>query len=371
MPTHFVTVYKLPHWAKREINRYRRSFLWRGEDPDKVCGGQCLVKWAVCTWPKKWGGLGIKDLENFGRVLRLRWMWFKWDELDMPWKHMLQHHDSTDRALFFASTVITVGNGKNTPFWEARWLNGVSPRELAPNLYNQAHFKHRTVHKELQQWNWVKNLKRIDTEELLDEFILLFSMLSDVQLSDDRDVIAWRWSSNGEYTASSAYQAQFLGAFPLFRASTIWRARTEPKCCFFTWLAMQGKAPTTDNLMKKHYPRDPICPLCFSEPETNDHLHTECNYTEAVWDRVATSLQVHQSLIPFQKGNVSSWIAALGQAGSKQQQRENAGVVLFFWWCIWKERNSRIFDSKDASFLQTADQIKVAVRMYDRAFASS
>jgi hypothetical protein len=50
-----------------------------------------------------------------------------------------------DKALFFASTVITVGDGAITPFWDARWLNGVSLKELAPNLYKQARFKFRTV----------------------------------------------------------------------------------------------------------------------------------------------------------------------------------------------------------------------------------
>jgi hypothetical protein len=38
MPTHFLTIYKLPRWAEKEIDRYRRSFLWRGEEPDKVKG---------------------------------------------------------------------------------------------------------------------------------------------------------------------------------------------------------------------------------------------------------------------------------------------------------------------------------------------
>jgi hypothetical protein len=62
MPTHFLTIYRLPRWAEREIDRYRRSFLWRGEEPDKVKGGHCLVKWKVCTRPKKLGGGGDQRL---------------------------------------------------------------------------------------------------------------------------------------------------------------------------------------------------------------------------------------------------------------------------------------------------------------------
>jgi hypothetical protein len=62
------------------------------------------------------GGLGIKDLEKFGRALRLRWLWFSWDNQDCPWKDVLQFQDKNDRSLFFASMVIVVGDGKNTSF---------------------------------------------------------------------------------------------------------------------------------------------------------------------------------------------------------------------------------------------------------------
>jgi hypothetical protein len=233
MLTHFLTVHKLPAWAIKEVDRFRRSFLWKGVDHDKVRGGHCLVKWKCCTRPRRLGGLGIKDLDKFGRALRLRWLWHNWDIVDQPWKNLLKLQDKTDRAFFFASSVMRVGDGRNTPFWESRWLNGVSPKELAPNLFNQARFKQRTVHKELQQFNWITNIQSIGTEDLLDEFILLFTLLSEVQLSEEKDTIIWKWTVTGEYSTSSTHEVQFLGAYPLFRASTIWQAKTEDKYRFF------------------------------------------------------------------------------------------------------------------------------------------
>jgi hypothetical protein len=56
-------------------------------------------------------------------------------------------------------------------------------RQRAPNLYLQEHYKYRTVHNELQNLNWIKNLKQINTEELMDEFILLFSIMAEVTLA--------------------------------------------------------------------------------------------------------------------------------------------------------------------------------------------
>ena len=157
MPTYFLSVFKLPKWAIKEIDKLRCSFLWKGDDPDRVRGGHCLVKWQTCSRPKKWGGLGIKDLEKFGRASRLRWLWYSWDTCERPWKKLLKFKDENDRTLFFASTLFTVGDGKETPFWEAKWLNGTSPKELAPNLFAQARFKFRSVHDELKNYNWIRN----------------------------------------------------------------------------------------------------------------------------------------------------------------------------------------------------------------------
>lgn len=102
MPTRFLIIFKLPKWAIKTMDRFRRSFLWKGKDPNGVKGGHCLVNWETCTRPRKWGGLGIKDLDKFGHALRLRWLWHGWDEQNRPWKNLLKIRDATDRELFFA-----------------------------------------------------------------------------------------------------------------------------------------------------------------------------------------------------------------------------------------------------------------------------
>jgi hypothetical protein len=82
---------------------------------DNIRGDHCLVNWRTCLRPRKLGGLGIKDLEKFSRALRLWWLWYQWDATDRPWKHLVKVTDHQDRDLFFASTIITIGNGRDTP----------------------------------------------------------------------------------------------------------------------------------------------------------------------------------------------------------------------------------------------------------------
>jgi hypothetical protein len=79
MPTFFLIIFKMRKWAISRIDKFRRGFLWKGQDVDNVNGGHCLVNWQTCTRPRKWGGLGIIDLENFSRALWLRWLWYRWD----------------------------------------------------------------------------------------------------------------------------------------------------------------------------------------------------------------------------------------------------------------------------------------------------
>jgi hypothetical protein len=71
--------------------------------------------------------------------------------------------DPGDRQLFFCSTVVDVGDGKDIPFWEARWLDGIAPKEQASKLFQVARLKTRSVYSELQNNNWIRNLKNITT----------------------------------------------------------------------------------------------------------------------------------------------------------------------------------------------------------------
>jgi hypothetical protein len=91
--------------------------------------------------------------------------------------------------LFVSSTWIQDGNGKATPFWEAKWLCGAAPIELAPNLFELAKFKRRSVTKKLQNNNWIRNLTNINTPMQVEEFSLLFMAITDIILDTSIDLI--------------------------------------------------------------------------------------------------------------------------------------------------------------------------------------
>jgi hypothetical protein len=77
---------------------------------------------------------------------------------------LIQDNRPLDRQPFFASTSIQVENGKNTPFWEGKWLHGSAPKDLAPSLYQIAKFKSRSVHTELHNYKWISSLDNLTSE---------------------------------------------------------------------------------------------------------------------------------------------------------------------------------------------------------------
>jgi hypothetical protein len=61
---YFLMGFFLTPWEIKKIDKIRRSFLWKGHEGVK--GGHYLVNWKTVCTPKKFGGLGIKDLALFG-----------------------------------------------------------------------------------------------------------------------------------------------------------------------------------------------------------------------------------------------------------------------------------------------------------------
>ena len=97
------------------------------------------------------GGLGITDLERFGRALRLRWPWLMWTDPGRQWVGSAVPCDETDMALFRASTTISLGNGRKSLFWHDDWTGRGPLSRAFPELYKIATRKRRTVTKELQE----------------------------------------------------------------------------------------------------------------------------------------------------------------------------------------------------------------------------
>jgi hypothetical protein len=83
-------------------------------------------------------------------------------------------------------------------------------------------------------------------------------------------------------------------------------------------------------MTKRNWLCEHLCSLCLYMHETSEHLLTQCNYSEAVWNLLAASLHLpNYSTMNWVKGP-KNWMAVMLRAGSNQEKRNNLGVLLTF-----------------------------------------
>jgi len=109
-------------------------------------------------------------------------------------------------------------------------------------------------------------------------FTRLWDLVQNVHLTDVQDSITWKWTSNGEYTAKSAYQIFFfLKLKPT--GFSIWVPPT-------TSVHHQLQCIINYRLSMRQWPCNPVCTLCNQEQEAATHLVLHCNFAKEVWERI-------------------------------------------------------------------------------------
>jgi hypothetical protein len=159
IPVHRLLVLAPPKRIIKLFERVERGFLWEGRAVAN--GGSCHVSWRDVCRPLSRGGLGIRDMERAGLALRLRWLWHSRTDDGRAWNGMDLQFTTAEQNLLFTSTYLVAGNGRTGRFWEDRWLNGRSIREIAPQLYAcipQRRRKSRTIADGLHAHNWARDI---------------------------------------------------------------------------------------------------------------------------------------------------------------------------------------------------------------------
>jgi hypothetical protein len=97
-PIHHIIVEDPPKWLLEEVEKHLRGFFWVGKK--RANGGQCLVAWDNISKPKRYGGLGVKDLRLQGLALRVRWEWLRRTDESRPWQGLNLIADAKAQEVF-------------------------------------------------------------------------------------------------------------------------------------------------------------------------------------------------------------------------------------------------------------------------------
>jgi len=113
-------------------------------------------------------------MQQLGWALRVRWLWLpkkkKKTEPDEPRAVLPRQVHQSVKSFFSVAIISEVGNGRNTLFWNDKWIHGQNLDQLVPHLFgsisNQAK---RTVYETLTDRIWVTDIKGARTLDVLVE----------------------------------------------------------------------------------------------------------------------------------------------------------------------------------------------------------
>jgi hypothetical protein len=347
------------------INKIERAFVLAAKET--ASGAKCKVNWEAVCRPKIYGGLGILHIDKFATALRLRWPWLEWKDNTKIWAGYGNPCNERDMEIFYAATIISLGDDRKTSFWNAPWLGGKSPKDVAPKIFDLCKRKKWTVAQALHDNEWITKLSTEVTISIehLTQFVQLWVLTRDVQLNDEvEDNITWKLTNNGEYSAASAYKLQFFGLIESSFYKIIWKAWGTPKAKNHAWLALQNRLWTADRLRRRGWDNCGLCPLCKQTEENNNHLFVHCRFTIRVWELLTEWLGVH-GVYPRQWAglNIQEWWSSMAE-GPSPNRKGLASLTLLTVLEIWQERNARIFNNRLSPTFVVVDKIKCEARLW-------
>ena len=242
IPVHISITCCLSAWAIAEVDKRRRAFLWTGSQ--SAAGGKCKIAGPIFYSPKDHGGLGIPDLKLLGFALRLRWEWLRHMDTSSAWALLPSRAEKNIDAMFRASVSVRLGDDASARFWMDSWLPDGPVSSFAPSLFQAVgkRRRNRTVKQALAHQSWVRDISGAPTAPVLCDYVLLWEKLERVHLQPMvSDRFVWKWTGDGNYSASLAYRSFFLGRTLLVGAEHLWHAHAPPKVKFFFWVALHGR----------------------------------------------------------------------------------------------------------------------------------
>lgn len=374
------SVFDLPTTFYAQIDSLCAAFLWNNKTTSARCA---RVAWTDICRPKSEGGLGIRLLEDFQTVFRLKQVWSLFTNSGSLWVAWLhgnvfsrKSYWLTDDAVRFSRSVRSLlqlkpllvdfmrcelRNGRNCSFWFDIWSDMGSLNAAFGDLdTRQLRIrKNAMVSDAVRNGHWALPPARSQAAEAL-QIVLTTIPPPDDSLGNDR--FLWR-QANETFAPnfSSKITWENLRTPSPIKAwhKIIWFKELIPRNAFISWLARLRRLPTRDRLTRWGLNVPPICVLCNAAPETHHHIFFECEYSSAIWVSSASAILPHPPL------DIHSAVAWLGLSRGSSSAQALCLLKIIFQaavYLIWKERNARIFTSTSIPAAQIRSSLDRLVR---------
>ncbi|CAH8258518.1 unnamed protein product [Arabidopsis lyrata] len=340
-------------WSVKKLSFAGRLQLIRG----------AKISWELVCTPKESGGLGLRRLVAWNKVLCLKLIWLIFAAAGSLWvswvrRHLIGSSSFWDLDARFAGSWIwrnlcklrplvrpfifcEVGSGITCSFWKDNWTS-LGPLlditgETGPRVTGLP--VHAVVSDAIRDGDWwlSSSSSRNPIIQLLKQCLPLPSI---VDSSVEDDLFLWKI---GDHPPSSRFSTALTWHFlnPPGPAvdwhEFVWFKGRILKHAFITWVAARKRLHTRDKLLRWGLLVPPHCLLCNSSDETLQHLFFDCSFSQQVWSFFSSKAHVSPPRL-FEHG--LRWM-------KDPCQNSNIALILKLayqasLYLIWKERNRRL-----------------------------
>jgi len=178
---------------------------------------------------------------------------------------------------------VAIGDGRQTEFWNHRWLDGKRLIEHAICLVLEDLWSCRVSEfwKPGSGWEWAKFSQFLPMHIL--QRIASFDLGAEVM--EDRPM--WLVSNSSTFSIKSAIQnLQTSTTTEVVKWDWVWKLRVPHRIQVFLWLLLHRKILTNVERFRQHLSSDPQCGICLGEEENLDHLLRRCLNAQEVWQAI-------------------------------------------------------------------------------------
>ncbi|CAN1226181.1 LINE-1 retrotransposable element ORF2 protein [Linum grandiflorum] len=359
IPCYAMSMFRFPKGLCTRLNKMIARFWWGASDSRRRIHWK---SWKCLTKPKLLGGLNFRDFAYINQSLLAA---LCWRLLHSPNSLAFQ----VLKGRYFPSTDFLQATKGSAPSWcwsgilygrelllqGGRWLVGTGSQistltapwlplstQSTPSLLPTTLPIPSTVNGLILEGQWnIALLNSIFQEHSVRSILSI--PLSQTFVSDR---FVWRFCRNGIYSASSGYrlsrtlasnketQLSGVNLYDEQLWARIWSLQVQPKLRFFLWKVVHGILPTSDALQSRHLDIPSLCPVCHAANESISHLFVSCAVAKQL------SLIIDATEFTSSPTNPIIMLRCFLQTNSSK-----AIQLTFFWWRLWKSRNTVVFEA--------------------------
>ncbi|KAK2406475.1 hypothetical protein QL285_042196 [Trifolium repens] len=288
------------------------------------------------------------------------------------WKDIVGRSRGFTEDWFKPNVACNVGNGKNINFWQFKWFGNQRFQDLYPSLYDKEMIQNvkiaDRIPSEGSNGTWVWHWNNTLTEDELQQLYSLMEVLVGFSLQHNRSD-SWRWIPGiaGVFSVKSCYnhllenhQAAALDPDMCALFKNLWRNDSPSKVLVFGWRLLLDRLPTKGALNQRGIlisPNDLLCVFCLQHVEDSIHLFCHCSFVKRVWDLVSN--WIGKNVAAETCTNVRDHFSLCGSLFRfPKGGRTNHLIWLTTNWCVWKLRNSVVFNGDSPNISSLLDDIK-------------